>query len=207
GKATLRMLFPDSLQQEVLYDLYRGATRDGLTGVLNKTSFLRHLEEAHSSLSRVRGDPEAPDRRALRREDLHCVAMVDADHFKRVNDTLGHAAGDEVLRELARRLEGNLRQGDLVGRYGGEEFVLLLWGAGLPEASQVLERVRAAVAGQPFTVPTSEGPRELMVTISLGVAPLNGHDSPKEAIQAADQALYRAKSQGRNRLEQCGHSG
>ena len=121
--------------------------------------------------------------------------MVDIDHFKRVNDTYGHATGDDVIRTVAARLSGQVRQTDILGRYGGEEFALLLQDAG--PGNDLPERLRACVADAQIN--TRSGP--VKVTVSIGLAYLTREDDDIVAFLArADEALYRAKDEGRNRV-------
>ncbi len=157
------------------------ATRDGLTGVYNRRHLDERLHECHD--------------RWRRSQHGYAVVVVDADHFKRINDTLGHAAGDAVLRQLAGLLQQGRRSTDLVARYGGEEFVVLLPDAeGPDEAGQVAERLRAAVEQADFGI-------DRAVTISLGVAHSEAGDpSPAVVMARADAALYAAKQAGRNRV-------
>jgi two-component system cell cycle response regulator len=165
--------------------LWRQATHDALTGLWNRAAV---LDAAERELARGRRAGAATG-----------LLLADLDHFKRVNDTLGHAAGDAVLQEAARRLGAPLRPYDLLGRYGGEEFVVVLPGCDLAQAAEVAERLREHVAGQPVSLP--EGPVEL--TVSLGAAaadPARGEDLAT-LLQAVDAALYRAKRGGRNRVE------
>jgi diguanylate cyclase (GGDEF)-like protein len=126
------------------------------------------------------------------------LLMLDVDHFKQVNDEHGHPVGDSILREVARLLKEMLRAVDSVGRYGGEEFVVLLPHTTVEEARQTAERVRRTVERHRFPA----GPRELQITVSVGVAsyPSPTVDSPAALIREADQALYRAKEAGRNRV-------
>jgi diguanylate cyclase (GGDEF)-like protein len=160
------------------------ATRDHLTGLWNRRMILDHL---HREL-----------RRAAHEHRPFAIALADLDHFKVVNDTHGHAAGDELLREAARRIRSAMRDYDLIGRYGGEEFLLLLPGCDATAARDVAERVRAGIAANPAPV----GDVELVVSASLGVAwTTTGDVGPSLLIQAADEALYRAKSLGRNCVE------
>lgn len=154
------------------------ASRDGLTGLLNRQEFLRLAEVEARLLARARR-PAA-------------VVLADIDHFKQVNDRFGHDAGDRVLCTFAARSRQALRSTDLLGRYGGEEFVFLLPGASTAEARHVMHDVRQQVAHA-----DGDGPQ---VTASFGVAALEPGASVGEAIAAADAALYRAKSQGRDRV-------
>ncbi|MFI5497000.1 diguanylate cyclase [Actinoplanes sp. NPDC051859] len=158
------------------------ATVDGLTGLANR----RHLFEAAGreiALTRRRGTALA-------------AVMVDIDHFKRINDTYGHQVGDEVIRAVAARMRLGLRESDIAGRYGGEEFVLLLPDCG-DGAEPAAERLRAEIADAP--IPTAAGPID--VTISVGVAHLRTGDADADALLArADASLYRAKQTGRNRV-------
>ncbi len=125
--------------------------------------------------------------------------MADLDHFKRINDTYGHAAGDAVLCEVARRMTETTRVYDFVGRYGGEEFLILLPRCNSLQATKMAERLRLAIAGQPAETPE----REIGVTLSLGVAETEGMRLPeaKALLLEADAALYRAKANGRNLVE------
>jgi two-component system, cell cycle response regulator len=127
------------------------------------------------------------------------VIMADLDHFKGINDTHGHLAGDEVLWQVARRLEGALRPYDSIGRYGGEEFLIVLPGCDTPSTLVLAERLRKAISGKAVNV--ADGP--IPVTISLGVTSnQEPHASDVEALlRASDTALYRAKNLGRNRIE------
>jgi diguanylate cyclase (GGDEF)-like protein len=159
------------------------AIRDSLTGLWNRRMILDQLgSELH---------------RAEREGKALGVAIADLDHFKRVNDTLGHAAGDAVLREVAERMRSAVRDCDSVGRYGGEEFLLVLPGCDGPAGLQVAERVRLRVA----RTPVQAGDEAVPITVSLGLAFSRRADvEPEALIQAADEALYRAKAAGRNRV-------
>jgi eukaryotic-like serine/threonine-protein kinase len=157
------------------------ATTDGLTSVANRRHF---MDLAGQKLA------------AARRHGLTLAAlMLDLDHFKQVNDTYGHGTGDQVIRAVAQRLAAMIRQDDLLGRYGGEEFALLVHDAA--GVAELAERLRAVVAIDP--IPTDDGP--LPVTVSIGVATLETSDTTADAILArADAALYQAKRAGRNRV-------
>jgi diguanylate cyclase (GGDEF)-like protein len=124
--------------------------------------------------------------------------LADIDYFKRINDTCGHHAGDVVLRDVGQRMQGALRVTDAIGRYGGEEFLLVLPRADVSGGREVAERVRAAVAA----APVEDGPATHPVTVSLGVASTAECGfQPEALLGAADLALYRAKASGRNRVE------
>ena len=164
------------------------ALTDMLTGIMNRRAV---LEGAQRELERVR-----------RHEGPLMLALVDIDHFKRVNDTLGHPVGDDVLRQVAARLRSGMRQYDLLGRYGGEEFLVVMPGLHIDhdDADRRLRALRESVGGTPFVL---ESGAELSITCSMGVvAAAAGEDVPLATlIDAADRALYRAKENGRNRVE------
>lgn len=134
--------------------------------------------------------------RAHRQQRSYSAVMLDIDHFKRVNDRYGHAAGDQALRVLAERCQKGLRSVDIVGRYGGEEFMILLPGSNLETACRVAERVRQSMVNEPF--PTEAGP--LRIAISVGVTEMNASDTFQSLIERADLAMYAAKNSGRNRV-------
>jgi diguanylate cyclase (GGDEF)-like protein len=164
-------------------ELHFLATRDPLTGSLNRRSFYDQFNLLF-------------DKARTEKQELCCI-MVDIDHFKRVNDNYGHAVGDEVIKMLANVLESSTRDLDIVGRYGGEEFCIVLPGLDIDEAILVAERIRLKIKNDSATQ-FNEGPR---VTASLGVATIvdNAKD-PAELNEQADQALYVAKESGRNRV-------
>lgn len=159
------------------------ALRDPLTGLHNRRALLDDLERAVSRAVRGEGDVGA--------------LMVDLDHFKRINDQHGHAAGDTVLVEVSRRMQAALRAGDVVGRLGGEEFLAVLPGVGPYAALDAAERLAAAVRSTPILLPSGR----LAVTCSVGVASLSqvGAVDPARLVHAADQAVYQAKAAGRDR--------
>ncbi len=159
------------------------ATTDHLTGAFNRRHF---LDLSQRELVRAR-----------RYGIGLSLAIMDLDHFKAVNDRLGHAAGDAVLAGLAGRVWGGLRENDVFGRLGGEEFGVTLVECSPSQALAVAERLRAAVAGRPFDAAGAE----LTVTVSLGLASLAGAEEELEALmQRADTALYAAKEAGRDRV-------
>ncbi|MEK7270048.1 MAG: sensor domain-containing diguanylate cyclase [Planctomycetota bacterium] len=125
------------------------------------------------------------------------LLMADVDHFKKVNDTHGHPAGDQVLREVAARIRSTLRSSDAAGRFGGEEFLVVLPGCDELAAKEAGERLRARLASEPFRA----GEADLVVTGSVGVAASGGSGDPQGLVHAADDALLRAKRNGRNRVE------
>jgi two-component system cell cycle response regulator len=125
--------------------------------------------------------------------------VLDIDFFKSINDTYGHDAGDDVLREFAVRIRKCIRGIDLACRYGGEEFVIVMPETDLNVAGMVAERLRRAIAADPFAV--EKGTKRIDVTISIGIATLDNKGEPiSDVMKRADQALYRAKRDGRNRV-------
>ncbi len=164
-------------------ELEHAATRDSLTGLWNRQSITDLLKRELA--------------RAGREEMPMAVVMVDIDHFKRINDRLGHLAGDEVLTEVTRRISSTLRSADVVGRLGGEEFLMILYPANEDTAVEVMERVRKACARRPVAIEAGD----IEVTISLGAAVVRDHEEANitATLKAADHALYRAKNDGRNR--------
>jgi two-component system cell cycle response regulator len=124
--------------------------------------------------------------------------ILDIDHFKQVNDTYGHHAGDEVLKGFAQRIRRIIRGGDLLCRLGGEEFIVVMPNVSLEVARKVAERARVSIEEAPFVI--DEAGRAITVTVSIGLAE-RGRDSDAETLyQRADRALYRSKSEGRNRV-------
>jgi two-component system cell cycle response regulator len=160
------------------------ALTDALTGLYNR----RYMESHVGTLveqAAMRGKPLA-------------VLILDIDYFKSVNDSHGHDAGDDVLREFAIRIRKSIRGLDLACRYGGEEFVVVMPETDMAVATMVAERLRRRIASDPF--PIQKGARMIEVTISIGIAALRPNDNPAAIIKRADQALYRAKRDGRNRV-------
>jgi len=122
------------------------------------------------------------------------VAMADLDHFKEINDTLGHLIGDRVLKEVAHRIATSVRDKDLIGRYGGEEFLLIFPETSLQVAQQVAERIRQHIARTPIHLPEHSIP----ITISIGLTHFQRSDTQESLLQRADSAMYAAKQAGRN---------
>jgi len=161
------------------------AITDALTGLFNRRYMESHLATLVEQAA-ARGKPIA-------------VLLVDIDYFKTVNDSHGHDAGDDVLREFALRIRKAIRNIDLACRYGGEEFVIVMPETDMAVATMVAERLRRRIASEPFTI--QQGARNLDVTISIGIAALGGEsDNAAAILKRADTALYRAKRDGRNRV-------
>jgi diguanylate cyclase (GGDEF)-like protein len=164
--------------------MYDAALRDGLTKVFNKKHWLDRLTVEFAF--------------ARRHQTPLALVMIDIDHFKHVNDTFGHLAGDHVLGKLAATVQAALRTEDVFGRYGGEEFAVSCRDSDHVAAGIVAERIRAMVEQTSFAY---EG-RAIPITVSLGIAgyPTIAANDPVELIAAADEALYEAKRSGRNRV-------
>jgi|SRR5579859_1174825 len=168
---------------ELQQSLRFAATHDFLTNLLNRSEILAAIEK-EVSRSRREGKPTT-------------VMMADIDHFKLINDSLGHAAGDEVLKEVARRLKADLRPYDVVGRYGGEEFLIILPGCELSTGARRADEIRNLVAKDPVFTPFGT----TTATISVGVAATSDDNhSLAELVRQADVSLYAAKRNGRNRV-------
>ncbi|WP_426701750.1 GGDEF domain-containing protein [Rhodanobacter sp. Col0626] len=179
--AVLRSFMASTLfaQFRLERQLREQASTDGLTGLLMRNRF---LELARLALAKLQ-----------RQQQSVCILFLDADHFKRINDDHGHAAGDAALVALAATLHAQMRQGDLIGRIGGEEFALLLPGLDLQHAGARAERLRLAV----HEIQRPDGP----LTISIGIAECRRPDEPLETLLArADQAMRQAKRDGRDRI-------
>nr|WP_301288437.1 sensor domain-containing diguanylate cyclase [Natronospira proteinivora] len=172
-----------SAQKQRQMALERLAYKDSLTAVFNRRGFMRALRNAVAD-ARRQGTPLS-------------IIMADLDHFKPINDTHGHPVGDEILQKLMPFLQGGRRQLDQVGRLGGEEFGIILPGAGLEDAVAIAERIRATLAHQPIETQAGTIP----ITLSLGVSELDGDKrSGPILIREADKALYEAKHAGRNQV-------
>ncbi len=163
--------------------LQSAATRDALTGLSNRFELINRFRAEKS--------------RAERHATPLSLIMADIDHFKHINDTFGHLAGDQILREVANCLSYHIRAEDVCGRWGGEEFLLLLPRISLEEAAVVAEKLRSEVEA----MTTEWEGKTLSVTISLGVGTFTSGMGMEQCIEPADEALYRAKQSGRNRFE------
>lgn len=188
GEVLLKYFQRNSLDALLHDQIYRIATVDAGTEVFTKRFVMDALEREI--------------RQAARSGQALAVLCLDLDHFKTVNDRWGHDAGDQVLREAAAAVHGSVRAGDIVGRIGGEEFLVVLPGATLPEALALAERVRVAVAARKAALRQPDGSMVLHEqTVSIGVAVLGaGMAGARELLAAGDTHLYAAKHGGRNRV-------
>jgi diguanylate cyclase (GGDEF)-like protein len=174
------------LQEQLVFareQLRNQATHDSLTGLLNRPAI---LETLHREVSR-----------SAREGTPVTVIMADLDHFKQINDTYGHVVGDDVLRESARRMLNAIRDYDSIGRYGGEEFLVIAPGCGAREATIQAERLCACVSAAPIDV----AGHHILMTLSVGVAACTDRKQADDLLRIADEALYEAKNAGRNRVE------
>jgi diguanylate cyclase len=169
--------------EKTIHKKHMEAITDPLTGLYNRAAYVQALEKAWMKWDQ---------------EKIPSTMLVwDIDHFKMINDRHGHAAGDKVLQSVARKLEEGVRKGDMLARFGGEEFVMLLVNKSLEEGAQLAERIRQIISTTDFTYKK----QALHVTISCGVASFVSKDTPTSLFERADKALYRAKHNGRDRVE------
>lgn len=170
------------MEYRLLESLKRQAELDGLTGLYNRVTFFNIAEEILNQ---------------GRMKLSFALLLIDVDHFKQVNDTHGHPCGDAVLKAVAGTIKNNIRKGDVVGRYGGEEFVVLLEDVSDAQAVMLAEKLCKVIEN--MTVSYQE--KSISVTISIGVAhrPDEGEQTLENLLTQADEALYRSKSEGRNR--------
>lgn len=168
--------------------------RDTLTGLLNRKTFDERFMRASSPALTIL-DPAAQEgeQRRATSATTACLGVIDVDHFKRVNDNFGHLIGDEVLLLLSRLMRGNFRHHDLLFRFGGEEFVVLMPRAAAVDARKAFERLRATVEQHQF-------PQVGHITISIGLSELRPGDNPTACFERADKAVYFAKQNGRNQV-------
>ena len=178
-----RLISEVTLRAERMRTLHALMVRDGLTGLFNHNAIMQFLELKAANGRRDQG--------------AFCYAMIDVDRFKRVNDTYGHPAGDQVLMALSRGLRLRLRECDVVGRYGGEEFAVILTGVGEAQAKVILDQLRRSFAEVIFYA----GDATFTCTFSAGVAGFPRFPTSEAMLEAADLALYRAKGGGRDRVE------
>ncbi len=192
GNSTVvKFTYQDKLDEALQRNLYESATKDNLTGVYNRKFFNESLNKEFAF--------------CLRHNVPLTLLMVDIDHFKQVNDTYGHPAGDLVLKQVAAKLNETIRTEDLFARYGGEEFVVLLRECTEEGALIVARRLRDLIEALPIQI----SQKELKVTVSIGGATLKDRSylDHESLVMAADRYLYRAKQGGRNRVESRGISG
>jgi len=182
GRTILKFLEGGSVETSYHEEIYRLMTFDGLTGAHNKRFFHEALEREVS--------------RSKRYGRILSLILFDIDHFKKVNDTSGHIAGDAVLRQLAALVRVNIRREDIFSRVGGEEFAIIVPETGVTEAAAVANKIRILVENAEISFDTITIP----VTISLGVASLEANDTAEVLYAKADALLYRAKQMGRNRV-------
>lgn len=196
GRTIFKFLGGSNIEAQYHDEIYRLTTTDGLTQIYNKRYFVKEMEREMS--------------RSLRYGRELTLVMCDIDHFKGINDTYGHLAGDHVLRQVARRITAHIRRDDIFARYGGEEFALLLPEIPLTRGAQLAEKLRRLIETEPFYFDKIQIP----VTLSMGVADLeqyrvaardheNGRElepNPFTFIKLADDRLYDAKKTGRNRV-------
>ncbi len=181
----IRIIELENKNKRLQKKLEKLAREDSLTGFLNKKNIHERLEEELS--------------RGLREQQPISAVLLDIDRFKQINDTYGHNVGDQVLLEIAGRLRENVRRHDHIGRYGGDEILVLLWHTSTEHLRIVADRLCACISREP--IPTDAGP--VKVTVSVGGASSEDHFniSAEDMIKVADLALYDAKHQGRDRVE------
>ena len=180
----LKFSYQDELDEGMQRNLYELATRDALTRALNKRAFVESLAKEFG-FARRHGRPLS-------------IVSFDVDHFKRINDTYGHGAGDEVLARLGEIVAASIRTEDVFARVGGEEFAVLLRDIGLDGAFECADRIRRSVEK---TSVRTEGGAVIQMTISSGVATQSAqHGAPEALVESADKGLYEAKRAGRNRV-------
>jgi two-component system, cell cycle response regulator len=178
-----RKRYADALRT-ALSDSIQAALVDALTGLYNRRYLETHLAGLLEQAAE-RGNPLS-------------LMVLDIDHFKSINDTWGHDAGDEILRSFAQRVQSGVREADFVCRLGGEEFVVIMPEAEQRYAASIAERVRQLVEAEPFAI--ESGAKHVRVTVSIGLAEARGDRSPDAFFRRADKALYRSKHEGRNRV-------
>lgn len=185
ASSVLKFTFHDDFDEDFQRNLYESALRDRLTGVFNRGYFNNRLDSDVAF--------------ALRHGKPLSLVLFDIDHFKSINDTLGHPAGDQILKAVADRVQGTTRSEDIFARYGGEEFALICRDVDALRASRAAYRIMETVGGKVFEI---DGHR-VEVTVSLGVADLGMLVEPTAdaLVEATDSALYVAKRNGRNRVE------
>lgn len=178
----LKFAYQDSLETQFQMNLYESSVKDPLTGIFNRRYFIDRLGREFSY--------------ALRHIHNLGLFLIDIDHFKSVNDTYGHIAGDAVLKEMTKRISARLRNEDVFCRYGGEEFALILRNCSSDHLVIIADRIRKLFDG----IPVYHNGTAIPITISIGVASMNDESiaSGEDLVTVADRNLYRAKNDGRN---------
>lgn len=193
GRTIFKFLSGSNVEAQYHDEIYKLTTTDGLTQIYNKRYFLKEMEREMS--------------RSLRYDRELTLVMLDIDHFKAINDTYGHLAGDHILRQVARRIKEHIRRDDVFGRYGGEEFILMLPELGKVQGAHLGEKLRRLIDGEPFIFDNISIP----ITMSMGVADLVEYRdavaalgdpelNPFAFVKISDDRLYVAKQTGRNRV-------
>lgn len=187
GSTIMKIEYKKASEVQLEKALYKAANTDSLTKIFNRHAFMCRAEE--DVLSSI-----------LNNESL-TIMMCDVDHFKRINDSFGHLAGDRILIDLAELLQAQMRKGDMLARYGGEEFIMLLRNENIDFITKLAERIRVKVEECDFSFEDTLIP----TTLSIGVCSRKGKEisSLSSLIKEADNALYQAKNNGRNRVEVC----
>lgn len=193
GRTIFKFLSGSNVEAQYHDEIYKLTTTDGLTQIYNKRYFLKEMEREMS--------------RSVRYDRALSLIMCDIDHFKGINDTYGHLAGDHVLRQVANRVRNNLRRDDIFARYGGEEFAILLPELNKIKAGQLAEKIRKLIDAEPFYFDNIS----IAITLSMGVSDLHEYSEAMEGqpdqeinpfafIKLSDDRLYQAKQAGRNRV-------
>jgi diguanylate cyclase (GGDEF)-like protein len=183
GNIIFKFLEKGNLESITNQQVFEKAQKDALTGAYSKGALLEK-------------GPEAVKRAEVLNEPLSVITF-DIDHFKKINDTLGHPGGDYILKELGHLMQSKLvRANDYFARFGGEEFVIILQATTLKTAQEVAERIRSTVESHPFIFES----KKLKVTISIGVSSIIQNDNWEKIYNRADQALYQSKQSGRNKV-------
>jgi len=169
---------------DYIKNLKENAILDPLTGVYNKRQILNFLEKFLANFVRYKKDPFS-------------IMMLDIDYFKKINDTYGHLAGDFVLKEFVKIIKNKIRSSDILGRFGGEEFILILPNTKVSGALKLAMRIKDEVENYVFEY----GKENIKVTTSIGITSVSLNDSVESLLERVDEALYDAKRKGRNRIE------
>lgn len=187
GLVILRYHWQEEVEAKFLGSLYESATKDFLTSAYNKKFFIERLQEEFSH--------------ALRHQKALSVLIIDIDHFKKVNDTYGHLSGDIAIQKVAHHLMSHTRRDDIVSRFGGEEFVVLMRDIDHAQAHRLGEQLREQIEG----LKIKSNDQTLQVTVSVGIASMNENNEAnfikfQDILEAADKRLYQAKESGRNKV-------